>query len=124
LSVVFNPATAGTATGQLTITSTSSTNSVAVINLSGTGQTAYQVNVTWVAPASSADPVAGYHIYRSPSGSSTYQLMGSVSSSQLAYTDTSNIVNGQAYDYIVESVDSSGNESAPSNTATVSVPAS
>ena len=37
LNVQFDPATAGAATGQLTIQSNSSTNSTAVVNLSGTG---------------------------------------------------------------------------------------
>jgi fibronectin type 3 domain-containing protein len=66
--------------------------------------------------------VAGYNVYRTPSGSSTYQLLGSVNSSQLTYTDTNSILNGQTYDYIVESVDASGNESSPSNMAAVSIP--
>ena len=37
LNVQLDPATAGAATGQLTIQSNSSTNSTAVVNLSGTG---------------------------------------------------------------------------------------
>jgi fibronectin type 3 domain-containing protein len=81
----------------------------------------YMVNLTWSAPASSPDPVAGYNIYRSPSGSSTYQLLGSVSTTQLAFTDNG-VTNGQTYDYMVESVDASGNESTPSNVAAVIVP--
>jgi hypothetical protein len=130
LSVVFDPTISGAATGQLTIVSTSLTNPTDVVNLSGTGQTGtYEVNLTWNAPASSTDAVAGYNIYRSPSGSSTYQLLGTVSSpqpfvasQQLSYTDTSSLIDGQAYDYIVESVDGSGNESTPSNMAAVTIP--
>lgn len=90
-------------------------------SLTLTAQT-YSVNLTWDAPTSSTDPVAGYNIYRSPSGQSTYQLMGTVVSTVLAYNDTSNIQDGQAYDYIVESVDASGNLSAPSNVAVVVIP--
>jgi fibronectin type 3 domain-containing protein len=94
------------------------------VNLSGTGgaATAYQVNLSWTAPSSSPDPVAGYNIYRSPSGQSSYQLMGSVAASEFAYMDGNNIQDGATYDYIVESVDSSGNESVPSNTASVQIP--
>jgi hypothetical protein len=40
----------------------------------------------------------------------------------LDYTDSSNVDSGQTYDYIVESVDSSGNESVPSNMASVTIP--
>lgn len=123
LSVVFDPTTAGAVTGQLLIVSDSLANPTETVNLSGTGQTgSYEVNLTWNAPTSSTDPVAGYNIYRSPSGSSSYQLMGSVSSSQLSYSDTNNIQGGQAYDYIVESVDTSGNASSPSNVVAVTIP--
>ncbi len=125
LSVEFDPTTAGAATGELTVSSNSSTNPTAAIALTGTGAsgTGYEVQVTWDAPSSSPDPVASYNIYRSPSGSSAYALMGSVSSSgELEYTDTNNIQDGQTYDYIVESVDASGNESVPSNMASVSIP--
>jgi hypothetical protein len=123
ISVEFDPTTAGVATGQLTISSNSSTNSTAQISLTGTGEAAaYSVSLTWQAPGSSPDPVASYNVYRSPSGGSSYQLLGSVSNSQLAYTDGNNIQDGQVYDYIVESVDSSGNESVPSNTASVTIP--
>jgi hypothetical protein len=130
LSVVFDPTAVGAATGELTIVSTSLTNPTDVISLTGTGTAAlYEVNLSWYTPTSSSDPVYGYNIYRSPSGSSTYVLMGSLStspelpaSSELTYTDTNNIVDGQTYDYIVESVDVSGNESVPSNMAPVTIP--
>lgn len=124
LSVQFDPTTAGAAAGQLTITSNSTSNPTAAIALTGTGDstTAYNVDLTWTTPSSSTDPVAGYNIYRAPSGSSSYQLMGSVSSATLAYTDANNVLGGQIYDYIVESVDASGNESVPSNMASVSIP--
>ena len=102
--------------------SNSSINGTDAIALSGTGQAlSYQVNLTWDAPASSTDPVASYNVYRSPSGGSTYQLVSSVSSIQLAYTDN-NVQDGQAYNYIVESVDGSGNDSVPSNMASVAIP--
>jgi hypothetical protein len=125
LSVEFEPTTAGAASGTLTISSNSSTNPIAKIALTGAGASnsgSYEIDLTWSAPSSSPDPVFKYNIYRSPSGSSNYQLMGSVSSTNFSFTDDNNIENGQTYDYIVESVDSSGDESAPSNMANVSVP--
>jgi hypothetical protein len=122
VSVAFDPTAVGSATGTLTVKSTASTNPTSTVSLSGTGQSsAYSVLVTWQAPASSSDAVAKYDVYRSPSASSSYQLVGSVNDSQLAYTDTG-VQNGQSYNYVVESVDSSGNESAPSNMASVTVP--
>jgi len=124
LSVVFDPTAAGSATGQLLIVSDSLTNPTETVSLSGTGQGSYQVNLTWDAPTSSTDPVAGYNIYRSPSGASSYTLLKSVSSSTLSYSDTSSLTDGLVYDYIVESVDASGNDSVPSNTAVVTIPSS
>jgi hypothetical protein len=124
LSVQFDPTTAKTDTGTLTITSNSSSKPTATVALTGIGEaaTAYSVDLTWAAPSSSPDPVAKYNIYRTPSGGSSYQLMGTVSNTQLAYTDSSSVNSGQTYDYIVESVDSSGNESVPSNMASVTIP--
>jgi len=119
LSVEFNPTAAGTASGSLTLTSNSSTGSSTVIALTGTGETASssnQVNVTWDAPTGSSDPVAGYNVYRSPSGSSSYQQLNASAITQTSYVDTTAQA-GQIYDYIVESVDASGVTSVSSNMA-------
>jgi hypothetical protein len=122
LNLQFDPTAAGSATGQLKVTSNSTTNGSAVIALSGTGElTAYAVDLSWDAPSSPADPIVGYNVYRSPSGSSTYQLLDASGSTQTAYVD-STVQSGQVYDYIVESVDASGAESVPSNMIGVTVP--
>jgi len=120
LTVQFDPTTAGAATGQLTITSNSSTNGTATIALSGTGMQP-QVSLSWNAPSSSTDPVAGYNIYRSTGGSSSYQLVNSSVDAQTTYVDTT-VQNGLTYDYIVESVDASGVVSSPSNTLSITTP--
>ena len=122
LSVQFDPTVIGAATGLLTVTSNSSTGSTAVIALSGTGEAAsYSVDLSWDAPISSPDPVAGYNIYRSTGSSSTYQLLNSTVDSLLTFVD-STVQNGLVYVYMVESVDASGVESVPSNTFSVSIP--
>jgi hypothetical protein len=122
LEVQFDPTAAGAATAQLTITSTSSTNGTAVIALTGTGTAAsYAVDLSWDAPSSSTDPVAGYNVYRSPSGSSTYVLLNSSVDALTTYVD-STVLDGTTYDYIVESVDSSGVESVPTSPITVPIP--
>jgi len=122
LNVLFDPTVTGAASGQLTITSNSSTNGTAVIPLSGTVVAAsYTVNLSWDAPTSSADPVAGYDIYRSPVGSSTYALMNSSGDTATTYVD-STAQTGLTYDYIVDSVDASGVESVPSNMIVVIIP--
>ncbi|MGA9672765.1 MAG: Ig-like domain repeat protein [Terracidiphilus sp.] len=122
LGVEFDPTTAGAATGQLTITSTSSTNGTAVIALTGTGTAAaYTVDLSWDAPGSSQDPVAGYDIYRAPSGGTIYQQVNSSVVTTTAFVD-STVQGGATYDYYVESVDASGVESVPSSTFAVTIP--
>jgi len=125
LEVQFDPTNAGAAAGQLTIQSNSSTNATSVISLSGTGENAtspsHQVDLSWNAPSSSPVPVVGYNIYRSTGSSSTYQLLNSSVDTQTTYVDLS-VQSGSTYGYIVESVDSSGAESVPSNQATATIP--
>ena len=122
IQVQFDPTTTGSSTGTLVIVSTSLTNPTTIVTLSGTGVTvAYEVNLAWDAPASSADPVAGYDVFRSSDGGSTYQVLNSAPISQTSYVDTT-VQEGQTYIYEVESVDASGVTSAPSNLATVAVP--
>ena len=122
LNVMFDPTATGSAPGQLTITSNSSTNGTAVIALSGTGTAAsYAVDLSWDAPGSSSDPVAGYNVYRAPSGSSTYVLLNSTDDTATTYVD-STVQDGLIYDYIVESVDASGVESVASNMVAVTIP--
>ncbi|MFZ0745071.1 MAG: choice-of-anchor D domain-containing protein [Terracidiphilus sp.] len=120
LSLQFDPTTTGAATGQLTITSNSSTNGTAVIALSGTGAP-HEVDLNWDAPDSTSDPVAGYNVYRSPDGGTTYQELSSIEASQTTYVDSS-AASGQAYDYVVKSFDAYGTESAPSNMTSVTIP--
>jgi len=79
------------------------------------------VNLTWNAPTSSPDPVAGYNVLRSLSGAGAFAQVNSTLISSVSYTDTT-VLNSTNYDYIVESADSAGVESAPSNIASVAVP--
>ena len=122
LSIGFDPTTAAAATGQLTLSSNSSTSTPTTIALTGTGVTAsYSVSLSWSAPPSSTVPVVGYKVFRALEGSSTYTVLNSIVDTQTAYVD-STVAAGSAYAYIVESVDSSGTLSAPSNMFTVTIP--
>lgn len=121
VQVQFQPTTAGAVSGQLTITSNSSTGSTALVALSGTGTaTAHVVNLSWNAPASSSDPVAGYNIYRGISGG-PMQMLNSSPVTQTGYVD-STVASSSTYDYYTKSVDSNGIESTASNQIAVSVP--
>lgn len=122
LYIGFDPTVTGTATGAVTLTSNAANGSTATISLSGTGQTvSHQVSLTWNAPTSSTDPVAGYNVYRAASGSSSYQLLNTSVDANTSYDDNT-VQSGMSYSYYVESVDSSGNQSSPSNTYTASIP--
>jgi len=120
LTVQFDPTTAGAASGKLTITSNASTGGTITISLTGTGM-APQVELSWNAPSSSTDPVAGYNIYRATGSSTSYQLLNSSVNTQTTYVDTT-VQCGQTYNYIVESVDAAGVVSVPSNTISVTTP--
>jgi fibronectin type 3 domain-containing protein len=78
------------------------------------------IDLSWQAPTSSSIPIAGYYVYRAPSGTGSFAKLNSMSV-QTAYVD-SGVQSGQHYDYYVTSVDSSGIESSPSNTTTIAVP--
>jgi hypothetical protein len=121
LQLQFDPTTAGALTGQLTISSNSTTGSTAIVSLSGTGTAAaHNVALNWDAPVSSPDPVAGYNIYRATGGGS-FVLINSSPDSSVNYTDAT-VTSGVAYSYQVKSVDFSGVESVPSNQITVTIP--
>jgi fibronectin type 3 domain-containing protein len=121
LQVQFLPTAAGTATGQLTISSNSTSGSTAAVAMSGSGTAvAHSVDLSWTAPASSPDPVVGYNIYRSLSGG-TPQLLNSTPTTGTTYVDSS-VVNGSTYDYTAESVDASGVESTPTSPIAVTIP--
>lgn len=120
LNVIFNPSTAGAASGQLTIKSTSSSGATTTLGLSGTGQP-HQVQLSWNAPTGSGFTIAGYRIYRANVGSSSYRLLNSTLNAQSSFLDSTG--SGKtAYQYYVTAVSSGGVESLPSNTATVSLP--
>ncbi|HLY42192.1 MAG TPA: choice-of-anchor D domain-containing protein [Terracidiphilus sp.] len=120
LNAQFDPTAAGAATGQLTISSHCAGSGTSVVSLSGTGL-AYSINLTWVAPTPTSDKVVGYNVYRALSGSTTFAKMNSSLDAQTAFTD-STAQAGASYEYYVVSVDGAGNQSAPSNTFSVSIP--
>jgi hypothetical protein len=117
----FEPTTAGDLSGQLTISSNSTTGSTAVVGLSGTGTAVtHYVALSWGAPTSSPDPVAGYNIYRSL-GTGSFALINPSPVATVAYTDNG-VTSGSTYMYEVKSVDAAGVESVPSNVTSATIP--
>lgn len=121
VNVAFLPVAAGLITGQLSVSSNATSGGTLVIALGATGAIPYLVGLTWVPPATSTDPVAGYNVYRTTGGNATYQLLNSAVNLASTYTD-STVQDGQTYAYYVTSVDSSGIESTPSNIFDVTIP--
>jgi len=122
LYVVFNPTVAGSATGQLKISSNSSSGATTVVSLTGSGQSIpYQVDLTWDPPASSPGPVTGYNVLRAPTGTTNYQQLNISTVTATNYVDGS-VQNGTTYDYVVQSVDAVGASSVPSNIYTAAIP--
>ena len=121
LSLQFKPTTAGAATGQLTVSSNSTTGGTVQVALSGAGTAvSHEVDLSWNPPTSSPDPVAGYNIYRSTGGGS-FMLVNPSPTSSISYVD-SIVVSGTSYSYVVKSVDFSGVENDASNEATATIP--
>jgi hypothetical protein len=121
LDIQFDPTVTGAATGAVTLTTNTSAGT-ATIALTGAGQAAsYEVELSWDAPTSSTDPVAGYDVYRATGTSSSYELLGPTTAPATAYTDTS-VADGTAYTYYVVSVDAEGNQSVPSTPFSITIP--
>jgi RHS repeat-associated protein/fibro-slime domain-containing protein len=58
--------------------------------------------------------LAGYNVYRSVTSGGSYNLIANLTPSEIAYTDN-NVTNGTTYYYVVRAVDTSSNESGPSD---------
>jgi hypothetical protein len=122
LDLEFDPTAAGADTGTVTISSNATSGATATIGLSGTGSsTAYRVELNWAAPTTSSAAVTGYHIYRAPSGSTSYHLLNTAMNTPTTYTDTT-VQSGTTYTYEVMSVDAAGAQSAPSNVYSATIP--
>jgi hypothetical protein len=121
LNVTFAPTSTGSVTGTATVSSDAS-NSPVAIGLSGAGVSSgsYYVSLNWIASPSS---ISGYNVYRATVSGGPYTQLNSSLVTTIQYQD-SNVQLGQTYYYVVDAVDSSGDESPYSNQTTVSVPTS
>jgi fibronectin type 3 domain-containing protein len=86
-------------------------------NLSARAVSSGEINLQWT-PSSDNVGVTGYTIYRAGA------RVGEVTGDALTYQDTSDVKPGTSYSYTVAAVDAAGNESARSNTASATTPAS
>ena len=119
VTVQFSPASAGAASGNISISS-NATGSPAAIALSGTGVTPTQhsVALSWNASGSA---VAGYNVYRSTTSGAGYSQLNSGPDSNLTYSDLT-VQNSQTYYYVTTAVDTAGKESTYSSEVLVAIP--
>jgi ASPM-SPD-2-Hydin domain-containing protein/HYDIN/CFA65/VesB family protein/centrosomal CEP192-like protein/uncharacterized protein DUF1573 len=123
VSVTFDPKTAATDTGTLTIASNATTSQLGVA-LAGTGvnkpsSAQHSVALSWDESSSS---VVGYYVYRSSKPSGPYARINSSTTSSTSYSD-STVSDGQVYYYVVTAVNSSNIESTDSNQVSATIPA-
>ena len=108
-NVAFTPQSSGTISGSLSFASSASSSGT-LESLTGIGTaTQYSVNLSW----NPSSDVMGYNVYRSTAANGKYSKINSSVNPNTAYTD-STVVSGQTYYYAATSVNSSGQESAPS----------
>jgi len=82
--------------------------------------TTHGVSLSWV--ASTSANVAGYNVYRATTSGGPYTKVNTSLVTVLSYADNA-VQAGQAYFYVVTTVDTSNNESAYSTAAPATIPA-
>jgi len=122
--VTFHPASAGSTSGSLKLTSSIGTTltmslSGVATNPSTPSSIPHTVTLTWNSSTSSS--VAGYRIYRGNSSGGPYFGLSSSLDSSTSFVDSS-VVSGGIYFYVATAVDTAGNESAFSNEASATIP--
>jgi fibronectin type 3 domain-containing protein len=85
----------------------------------GAGVVPHSVTLNW--NASSSSNVAGYNIYRGATPSGPYTKLNPALIPATSYLD-GGVRAGLVYYYVVTTVDSSNNESVPSNEASATLP--
>lgn len=85
--------------------------------------TAHKVTLTWQAPSpvGGSGTIAGYNVYRTPSGPPTYTKLNTSVVAGLTLVDTA-VTAGTGYGYCATTVDSVGTESACTIPVNANVP--
>lgn len=120
VTVVFEPAVKGSASGTITIQAGVTTTSVA---LSGSGSTAsssvHSVSLSWGASTSSG--VVGYYIERGTTSGGPYSFLNSSPDAGSSYVD-STVQSGKEYFYVIVAVNNGGQQSKPSPQVSATIP--
>lgn len=119
-TATFTPTATGTATANLSFVSDTS-NTPALLSVSGTGAAPPQHSVTLNWNASTSSNVVGYNVYRGGTSGGPYSKINSALDPNTTDVDTS-VQGGQTYYYVVTAVDSTGLESGYSNQVQAVIP--
>jgi hypothetical protein len=120
VDVKFDPKSAGSYTGALTVDSNASDPSVSVA-LSGSVSAPSAAHTVGLAWDPSGSKVSGYNVYRGGASAGPFTRLNGSLIAKLSYNDAT-VVDGSTYYYVTTAVDSEGVESGYSNTATAVVP--
>jgi HYDIN/CFA65/VesB family protein len=126
VNVEFDPKSAGSYSGALTVDSNAKT-SIVVVNLSGSVTApptnppvgAHYVGLAW--DASTSASISGYNVYRGASQQGPFAKLNNVLVGGLSYTDDS-VNAGDTYYYVTTAVNAQGEESPFSNIAKATIP--
>jgi hypothetical protein len=119
VTVVFEPALTGSASGAISVVAGTTTTSVALSGSGTTGSSSHSVDLSWSASTSSG--VAGYYIERATNSGGPYQVLNSSKDTGTSYVD-STVQAGKEYFYVIVAVNTSGQESNPSAQVSATIP--
>jgi fibronectin type 3 domain-containing protein len=119
VTVVFKPAATGSTSGSVSIVAGVTTTSVALSGTGTTGTTSHSVDLSW--SASTSSNVAGYYIERATTSGGPYQVLNSSKDTATSYVD-STVQAGKEYFYVIVAVNTSGQESTPSQQVSATIP--
>jgi hypothetical protein len=120
LGIVFTPATATAFSGTITIASNAPNSPISIpVSGAGVATPAHSATLSW--NASTTSDVVGYLVERGDQSGGPYTPLTAAPITATTFTD-STVVAGHTYFYVVVAVDVSGQTSAPSNEASVTVP--
>ena len=119
VTVVFEPAVTGSASGAISVVAGTTTTSVALSGSGTTGSSSHAVDLSWSASTSSG--VAGYYVERATTSGGPYQILNSSKDTGTSYVD-STVQAGKEYFYVVVAVNTSGQQSNPSAQVSATIP--
>lgn len=119
VTVVFEPAVAGNASGTISVVAGTTTASVALSGAGTTGSSSHAVDLSW--SASTSPNVAGYYIERATSSGGPYQILNSSKNTGTSYID-STVQAGKEYFYVIVAVNTGGQQSGPSTQVSATIP--